>query len=105
MVGRELPEELLEVIDIAAAGLSGGAKGEERELLEDDVEYFLVWFWSSKEESPMFLRIVWYWVIILALIAWSTGPPTPYRKCSLNIFVQFCNSACENRLSRGYAYQ
>ncbi|KAI9768552.1 MAG: hypothetical protein M1840_004749 [Geoglossum simile] len=39
--GGELPEELLEVIDVVAAGLGGGVKVEERELLADDVEYFL----------------------------------------------------------------
>ncbi|KAI9777096.1 MAG: hypothetical protein M1839_009052 [Geoglossum umbratile] len=40
-IGSELPEELLEVVDMVAAMLSAGLRGEERELLEDDVEYFL----------------------------------------------------------------
>ncbi|KAH0556768.1 hypothetical protein GP486_005445 [Trichoglossum hirsutum] len=40
--GAELPDELLEVVDVVAAGLNGRLLAEERELLEDDVEYLLV---------------------------------------------------------------
>ncbi|KAH0544789.1 hypothetical protein FGG08_001018 [Glutinoglossum americanum] len=36
-----LPDELLEVVDLVAAGLNGRLAPEEREMLADDVEYFL----------------------------------------------------------------